>query len=131
MSGSLPLFRPALSERLRLCPIPPRLGSGAQSPVRSGTFDGAACWLAGAACATGRNAVKAFRDTKPSPRIAATMSTATSAVADATRRFRMSCLRPGRRLPRRQLFAVGEHDPLQVPDRGAVARLEDVNRDLV
>src|SRR5262245_25169142 len=39
MSGSFPLFLPPLSERLRLCPIPPRFGSGAQSPDKSATFE--------------------------------------------------------------------------------------------
>src|SRR5665213_341499 len=40
ISGSLPLFLPPISDKLRLCPIPPRLGSADQSPERSGILVG-------------------------------------------------------------------------------------------
>src|SRR5690242_16377027 len=53
MSPSFPFFRPPWSERLQLCPIPPRLGSAAQSPDKSGILDDPpeACAVAAAGAA--------------------------------------------------------------------------------
>src|SRR3977135_4257714 len=118
MSSSLPLFRPPMSERLRLCPIPPRARSGPQSPDKSA---GLAVW----APSVGENAAAAI-----------------SAIADTTRTIRISRLPPSPALSRRrsggtrhwvrhQFFAVGQHDPVQRPDRRAVLGGEDVDRHLV
>src|SRR5215475_7739965 len=124
MSSSLPRFLPPMSERLRLCPMPPRERSGSQSPDKSATR--AVFWAETAGPTT------------------SAIAAATSAMEDAAKMCRMFVPllrsqvgrwirdggRAGHRI-RRELLAVGQHDPVQRPDRRTVPCLEDVGGHLV
>src|SRR5436309_196775 len=96
-----------MSDKLRLWPIPPRLGSGAQSPDRSAILAAplrvlaVAAWDGAAACTR---------------RMSATVINVITAVADTTRRFRISRLLL-------QLYRGGGSGPAPRPPWYAVSSL--------
>src|ERR1700674_3138948 len=117
-----------MSERLRLWPIPPRFGSGAQSPDRSAIFADVA-WLAGAACC-GAAGVCATRETQK-------VITGARASAAVLERF---CMRRllfwlavrgwcrSSRWTGLQFFAVRQDDLLYIPDGSTAFGREHVHR---